>query len=812
MDKKIYGNGPELCEREKHNYALAREAAAEGIVLLKNSGVLPLKNKKVALYGMGAVKTVPCGTGSGSVNYRYAVNIADGLKNAGLEVTTQSYLDDCLKEFNDSYKAWHDSVEEKAACLSNPYALFATIGQFEFKYPYGRAITNDDVKNSDTDTAVYVLMRQAGEGNDRKPEKGDYFINDLERNNLQLLTQKYKHLIVVINVGGMIDLSFVDEIKGIEAVVYYTQGGMEGANALGELFAGKRNFSGKLADTWAQSYDDIPFSNEFGSLNGDLDRDFYKEGIYVGYRFFDSFGIKPQYPFGFGLSYTDFDIKVKDVALNGSIVSVNVTVKNIGSVSGKEVVQLYVTHTNNGKWTVAKELKSFAKTNEIGPNKSESLMLAFDVADCAEYEETKAAWVLGNGEYIISIGNSSANVNAVAVIKVRQNIVVAQCRNCCSAEKNIAELDTYGTINVSKDLPEFTLAPEAIHTKITDYDFIDTLEEDAVFNKLTLAEKAELVRGGDLIKFDINSKPMSGSGGKTTSVLFDKGIKNIVMMDGPAGLNVFRHLYLNEYGIEVTAEVPEKYNWSALLKNIPPIPKDATHFYRYATDWPVEMMLAQTWNTELMYKVGCAVGQEMTDFNVDVWLAPALNIHRNPLCGRNFEYLSEDPFLTGKLAAAIIKGVQSHKGKSVAIKHFCCNNREDNRTKMSSDVDEKVLREIYLKGFEIAVKEGKPKTVMSSYNRLNGIYTSNCKDLLTDILRREWGFDGLVMTDWGTTDNDQAVPYKCIAAGNDLIMPGNDNDVKNILSAIEGGELTESELDLCALRVLALIKYCYEVK
>lgn len=808
MAVKYYGDTVSgLTERENKHYALAREAASEGIVLLKNNGVLPLKENKVALYGMGAVKTVAGGTGSGSVNQRYTVNIRTGFENAGITVTTAKYLDDCQKEFDDSFKAWHDLMEEKTSCLANPYMLFATIGQFEFKYPYGRAICDEDL-SSETDTAVYVIMRQAGEGNDRKLEKGDFLITDLERENIEKIAGFYKHVIIVVNVGGMIDLSFTDEIKNIDGIIYFAQAGMEGANALGELVSGKANFSGKLADTWAKTYDDVPFGREYSYLNGNLKNEYYKEGVFVGYRYFDTFGVEPRFPFGFGLSYTDFEIKVEKVSLKGTEVNVKLSVRNNGGCSGKEVVQAYVSHLNGSADEVKKQLVAFTKTDKISADKSFNTNLTFDLRDCAVYDLNSAEWILRSGKYALYVGNSSKNIFCVATFAVGRDTVTEKCKSLCGSEKRICELNApVRNDTVTSDVPRFEVDTQAIKAVTHTYsdDFEESEEERKVLDGLTVEEMIQLVRGADLQTTPEGSNVLRGNGGKTATTLLSKGINNITLVDGPAGLNIFNHVYRFK-DFECTVTLPERMNWSVLKKNIPPLPEGGIHIYRYATAWPTELVLAQTWNTDLLYQIGCAVGREMTEFGVDVWLAPGMNIHRNPLCGRNFEYYSEDPYITGKMAAALVKGVQTYENKGVAIKHFCCNNQEDNRFKVSSEIDENALRQIYLKGFEIAVKESQPKTIMSSYNKLNGTYTSNSKQLITEILRCEWGFKGVVMTDWGTCDNGQSDAAKCIAAGNDLIMPGSNRDSEVISAAIAESSLDKKDLRKCAARVLRLIR------
>ena len=395
---------------ELKNRELSRVAAREGFVLLKNdNNALPLKNKRIALYGMGARLTVKGGLGSGSVEERYSVNIEDGLKNAGFEITTEKWLDDYDSEYSSTYQEYHDMVEEKVKDLVNPMEIIPIAHSYVYRYPSGRLVTKEDIENSETDTAIYVLMRQAGECNDRKLEKGDYYITDIERENLRILSEAYKNTILVINVGGHIDLSFLDEIKGIDAVVLFVQGGEEGGNALSDVLSGKVNFSGKLSDTIPLRYEDIPFGDEFSYLNGDLKNEYYKEGIYVGYRYFDSFDKDVRYPFGFGLSYTDFKIETKSVSLDKTNINIKVAVTNIGEVSGKEVVQVYISLPGRDK--EYQRLVTFQKTKELEKGETETMDLSFSLEDCTSYNEEKAAWILDEGDYILRVGNSSRNTN-----------------------------------------------------------------------------------------------------------------------------------------------------------------------------------------------------------------------------------------------------------------------------------------------------------------------------------------------------------------------------------------------------------------
>ncbi len=810
MDK-LYGTlHSEPTELELRNRALAREAAAEGFVLLKNiNGALPLQNQKIALYGMGARLTVKGGLGSGSVEERFSVNIEDGLKNVGYEITTQDWLNDYDAEYASTYQAYHDMVEEKVKGLTNPMQIIPLAHSFVYRYPSGRPVTQADIEKSGTDTAIYVLMRQAGECNDRKLEKGDYYLTDIERENLKILAQAYAHTILVINVGGHIDMAFMDEIPGIDAVVLFVQGGEEGGNALADVLSGKRNFSGKLADTIPMRYEDIPFGEEFSYLNGDVRNEYYKEGIYVGYRYFDSFQKAVRYPFGFGLSYTDFAAETKSVTLNKTSVTARVDVRNIGCFSGKEVVQLYVSAPGGKK--EYQRLVTFGKTGQLKPGVSEILELTFDLAECSSYCEAAAAWVLDAGKYVLRIGNSSRDTTVAAVIDLPRAVVTYQCRNCCAA---VDELPVFVPETDRADLPECALlltadpadfVTEAAH--YTEPDITETEQEQKILDGLTVQELSWFLQGGALHNPPKGSFEIHGAAGKTVTELLNKGIRNVIFSDGPAGLNIGNKVKALPMGGFAPAAVPERYSWgvmgTAMKAQLEKIPGQIV--YRYATAWPVEMLLAQTWNRELLRTIGDAVGEEMLNFGITIWLAPGMNIHRNPLGGRAFEYYSEDPVLTGEMAAALTRGVQSHQGLGVSAKHFCCNNSEDNRNGISANVSERALREVYLRGFEIAVKKSQPKTVMSSYNMLNHVYTANRHDLLTDILRCEWGFEGLVMTDWGSTNDHAGCPELAAPAGNDLIMPGSDYDRERILKAIADGKLSPDTVRRSACRVLRMM-------
>ncbi len=800
---------PEPSELELANRALALEAAKEGIVLLKNNGALPLITKKVALYGMGARKTVKGGLGSGSVNERYSVNIEDGLKNAGVEITTQRWLNDYDSEVDSTYKEYVDMVEEKIAGLTNPMQIIPLAHSFVYRYPSGRLIDEQDVAESQTDTAVYVLMRQAGEGNDRKLEQGDYYLTESEKANLYFLTAHYTHTILVINVGGGMEMKFLDEISGIDAVVQFVQGGEEGGNALAALLTGQDNFSGKLADTIPMEYDDIPFGREFSYINGDLDNEYYKEGIYVGYRYFDSFEKAVRYPFGFGLSYTTFNLNVVETKVEGTVVRAYVDVTNSGKYPGREVVQAYLSAPAGKLHKEYQKLVAFAKTDVVAPGETVQVELTFDLRDCGSYDEDAAAYLLEQGSYVLRIGNSSRNTTSAAVLSLSETVVLSKHKNCCVKTDSFEDLRADPCGEAVTGVPVLTVDAAAFETVIVDYtepDYPETEQEKAILDGLTVLEQSQLLMGGDLQRVPAEAMEVHGAAGKTATNLLHKGIRNVVLSDGPAGINIVESVCIKADGTVTFTKVPERYCWGAMRDYAMRMcSTDGTLVYRYATAWPVEMLLAQTWNTELMKQVGEAVGKEMAQFGITVWLAPGMNIHRNPLGGRAFEYYSEDPYLTGKMAAALTRGVHQTSGCTVSIKHFCCNNTEDNRNGISANLSERALREIYLKGFEIAVKESQPGTVMSSYNMVNHVYTPNSHELLTDILRCEWGFKGLVMSDWGATNDKAAIPEACAPAGNDLIMPGNPYDRKRVAAAVENGSLAPKVIRKSACRVLRLM-------
>lgn len=805
------GTSHDITSREINNRSLARAIAAEGIVLLENDGALPLANKRIALFGAGARMTVKGGTGSGEVRERESTNTEKGLENAGYCIESKAWLDDFDAEYNRLYTAWRQMINEKAK-WKLPFAVFDVTSTNPFSFPIGRRVTESDISKANTDTAIYVIARQAGEGTDRKIEKGDYLLSDIEYQNIKLLAERFKHTIIVINVGGMIDLSFMDEIKGINALVYFVQGGMEGGNALADILSGKVTPCGKLTDTWARTYNDYPNADTFSYRNGNLDEEDYTEGIYVGYRYFDSFNIKPRYEFGYGKSYTDFNIQVDNVILNKTEALISARVKNCGQeYEGKEVLQAYISFPSAGLPRESQQLVAFSKTDILKPDEEQRVDLSFSLTQLAAYNEEISSWVLEAGEYGLFVGNSSRNTQPAALLVLDKSIVCERVKSICPMTKPIKEIiapkqDAHNlvfpkTIQVNANA-FFTrdVCYESPQPDITD-------ETTRLLKRLSIKDCISLAVGGGVLGKQVNAAP--GAAGRTTMALWKKHrIPNIVLSDGPAGINVTQKIVIEKSGAQKLVDIPENYNFGSMryfLRFMMSSGKRGAIHYQYATAWPIQTLLAQTWNLSLLEQMGRAVGDEMIEFGITLWLAPGMNIHRNPLCGRNFEYYSEDPFLTGKMAAAITRGVQSHKGIGVSIKHFACNNQEDNRTHVSSNLSERTLREIYLKGFGIAIRECMPMAVMTSYNKINGAYTANSHDLCTKVLRNEWGFNGFVMTDWFSTGDDKGSHPLCVQAGNDLIMPGTKKARKEIYSAVRSGDITREQLNACAANVLGAI-------
>lgn len=798
-----------MSDREIRNGLLSEKAAEEGIVLLKNDKkILPLNiSTKIGLYGAGAGKTVKGGTGSGDVNNRSNISIYQGLKENGIQIVSEKWLANYESIYAEARRAWKEKILEEAKFVENPFDAYA---ENPFAMPEGRAVTAEDTV--DAQTAIYVVSRISGEGKDRRRVEGDYYLSRREREDIRFLDAQKIPTVLILNSGGPVELTdILEETENICAVLNISQLGQRGGLALANVLLGKVTPGGKLTATWARRYEDYPCAEEYSYLNGKLEREEYKEGIYTGYRYFDTFGVKPLFPFGYGLSYTEMQIRFHGMKTSGDGVEVEAEVTNTGETfSGKEVVQVYVSLPQDESGKEYRRLAGFAKTKLLKPGEKELLKIRIDRKTLAYFSEEQHAWIAEKGYYAVWVGNSIASLTLAAMLEVPESVILDKT-NILENQTDITE-EVYDRQNLSARTLKWK--EKAENEKIGRYIYYPEPEKRTECtcqpeNKIPAKDLLPLFYGniaGISSNLGAAGIRVPGSAGETTAALYEQyGVSPLIMADGPAGLRLQQNYEVDRetdtvYGIGVLGSLENGY-----------LRTDETHenadrYYQFCTAFPVGTALAQTWDTALVEKVGIAVAEEMEEFHIDLWLAPGLNIQRNPLCGRNFEYYSEDPLLSGTMAAAMTKGVQSRPGCGVTVKHFACNNQEDNRMGVDAQVSERALREIYLRGFEIAVKESRPVAIMSSYNLLNGVHAANSVDLCTAIARKEWGFDSVIMSDWNTTvPEDGSIPWKCVTAGNDIIMPGNAADAENIRKAFEDGKLSEEVVRMSAGRILNLI-------
>lgn len=855
MPKLYASRSPEISERETRNMERSRRIAAQGMVLLQNDGTLPLlkRTKRIALFGNGARRTVKGGTGSGDVNSRFVINAEQGLEQAGFTITTKNWLDRYDQTVEAARSAYF--AELKEAIQKDGKDAIMLIFDNPFREPPVTEVTEEDLAEK-ADAAVYVLARSSGEGKDRKPTEGDYELSAQEKEAISRLAEAYDRVIVVLNVGGVIDTKFLRGTKGIGAILLMSQAGNLSGLSLADVLTGRVTPSGHLAATWAQNYSDYPGAMTFSHMNGDTDDEYYRESIYVGYRYFDTFDITPAYPFGFGLSYTEFGVRTKAVHTDGQDVYAEVEVTNTGdSFSGKEVVQIYCSAPAGTLPKPYQVLVACKKTEELAPGQSQTLMLRYPVSRMASYDVSRACYVLEAGEYYVRVGTSSRNTHIAAALVLETEVVTERLSNRlpldCEMELLSAEGVTAYTyegeaaekeaaVRLSLDAakipcvtavyrPENRALSACTEAQKRTMDDVrqNRASLDELVAQLAVEELAELCVGtarggfGEGSVVGAASAVCPGAAGDTTSrMIEDRRIRNMVLADGPAGLRLSMEFMADPDGNVIPGTSGTPLPDMAFLQGDmpkPDIPADAVRYYQYCTAIPIATLLAQTWDMEAIEEAGDIVGEEMKELGVTLWLAPGMNLQRNPLCGRNFEYYSEDPLLSGMCAAADTLGVQKHPGVGTTIKHFAFNNQEDNRMHSNSHIDERAIRELYLKGFEIAVKQAQPMSIMTSYNLINGVHTANSRDLLTAIARDEWGFRGFVMTDWGTTGMSKGFKYgssgaaACIRAGNDLIMPGSYADVDEIIASVDAAAgsvrcpITLGDLQACAKRILQIL-------
>ena len=821
---------------EIDHLAAVRALAPECMVLLRSDGAFPLAEPgEIALFGSGARRTIKGGTGSGDVNSRHVTTIEEGLEAAGFTIVSRPWLEAYDRVRDQAHQDFIADIRTEAAERGVP-AIMIGMGSVMPEPEY--SIPLDVDAGTDPEMAVYVLARTSGEGSDRTPEAGDLRLTDTEIRDILTLNKRFKRFLLVLNVGGVVDLSPLGDVGNI---LLLSQLGATIGDAFTDVLLGRAHPSGKLATTWA-AWDEADQIGDFG----DPDDTHYREGIYVGYRFYDSVGKEPLFPFGFGLGYTAFDIQTRQVSLDGARVSIDLDVTNTGERPGKETVQVYVSVPAGRLDQPLQALAGFTKTDEIAPGATAHITIDIDLTDLASYDAAARATILEAGRYLLRAGTSSRQLSPVAVVELAQDATVRHL---------VGDLGEPGftdwrpkapaSLDVPADVPVLAVNPAHLRRP----DVAEPTEQSAPEG---FSEALALARGlsddeliytvlGDYRRGEESgsvigaaSTTVIGAAGQTTTRI--PGLPSIIMADGPAGLRL-----APTYGVDADGpfslgdsslpatflELMDDAGREALGIADEPQPREPTEIReQYTTAIPIGTALAQSWNPVLAERLGDVVGAEMERFGIHLWLAPAFNLHRSVLCGRNFEYLSEDPLLAGRLAAAITRGVQTHPGRGVTIKHLACNNQETNRLNSNSRVSPRALRDLYLRAFEICVRQARPAAVMTSYNLINGVHTSESAQLLEVILRREWGFDGLVMTDWvvdGMTHSDmkhpRATAAATIKAGNELFMPGGETDRENLLAALERGSagrgpdgriapedggvsLTRGELEKQAVRVI----------
>lgn len=806
------GANGERVTGSKAHIELSKEAAKEGMVLLKNeNNVLPLSaGSKVALFGKGTFDYVKGGGGSGDVTVAYTRNLYEGL----------SLQKDKISIFEELCDYYRKDIEEQ---YKNGNVPGMTIEP---------DVPNELLQKAKayTDTAIITICRYSGEGWDRKSvidpnnkalwdyerkmteksaeifKDGDFCLSVKEKEMVDAVKTNFKNVIVILNVGGMVDTSWFAYDPKIQSALLALQGGMEGGLAAAELLVGDGNPSGKTVDTFARTLDDYPSTHNFHESRDYVD---YTDDIYVGYRYFETIpgaAEKVVYPFGYGLSYTTFNVETvsagilqpshtansqsapHDAVSHTDTLYVRVRVTNTGKRAGKEVVQVYVAKPQGKLGKPAKELVAFEKTRELLSGESQIMTLTWSINDMASYDDLgkiqKSAYVLEAGSYDIYVGTSVRDVQKADYSYILDEDIITEQLSAklvptslakrmlsdgsfeelpqsepvdtdASVVGNIDPSLTEGVAPGQRAIPYFRFADGMV--KNGKYDIMDVVEGqislDEFISELSVDDLIHLLGGqpniGAANTFGIGNMP-------------EYGIPSVMTADGPAGVRINP-----EVGVCTTA-------------------------------FPCSTLLACTWNPDIVEAVGHAGGKELKENNLGLWLTPAINIHRSPLCGRNFEYYSEDPFVTGKLAGAMVRGIQSNN-VGATLKHFALNNKETNRKNSDSRVSERAAREIYLKAFEMIIKAENPWAVMSSYNIINGYRASENKDLLTGILRDEWGYTGMVTTDWWTCGEH----YKETKAGNDLKM-GNGYP-KRVKEAYEKGAISRDEIEICVKRILNFI-------
>lgn len=764
----------------------AAKMVSEGIVMLKNeNNALPLDTgKEVAVFGRIQFHYYKSGTGSGGmVNVTKVVIILDGLIDNGVKVN---------EKLLDTYRKWD---------RENPFDLGEGWGGEPWsqkEMPLDEGLVKETAKSCET--AIVIIGRTAGEEQDNRLEAGSYLLSDDEIAMLTVVRENFKKVVLLLNVGNIIDMTDINRISP-DAVLYVWQGGMTGGKGTADVLTGKVSPSGKLPDTIAYKASDYPSDANFGR---EKNRDIYAEDIYVGYRYFETFAKeKVLYPFGFGLSYTEFEIKTEKAEITEGAVKLSVSVKNIGSYKGKEVIEVYCEAPQGRLGKAARVLCGFEKTRELVPQEEQVVEIAVDIAKLASYDDSgvtgnKSCYVLEAGEYKFYVGSDVRSAEYACSFEQGENLVTERLT------QSLAPVESFERIKPVCEGGAFSIGREAVP--------VSKVDESA--RRLEKLPKEIAYTGDKGIKlWDVKN-------GKNTmdefiAQLSDYDLSCIIRGEGMGSPRVTAGTAsafggvsenLNGFGIPAgcCSDGPSGMRLDCGTK---------------AFSLPNGTMIASSFNKELTSELFAFMGLEMAANKVDCLLGPGMNIHRHPLNGRNFEYFSEDPFLTGKMAAAELKGMAG-AGVTGTIKHFCANNRETNRHFIDSVVSERALREIYLKGFEIAVKEGEASSVMTTYGRVNGLWTAGNFDLNTVILREEWGFKGFTMTDWWANINvrgkepDKTDLAAMARAQNDVYMvcPDGEKNDDNTLAALENGGIERCELQRNAENICGFLLHTNALK
>ena len=816
--------------------SVARKIAEESIVLLKNEDqLLPFdEGRSVAFFGRTQIGTLYSGNGSGGANVAGCGTILEECEKAGLAA------EPLVKGFY-QYKAETEIVTEedefdwtKVSEMVNSGIMYEIFGKYrapleEYEVP-ATLIFQAAEK---TDTAVVVIGRNSGGEECDRHLTEDYYLTASEEKLMKDVCTHFANVAVILNVNGLIDLSWTKKYPAVKSLLFAGIPGEEGATAIAEILTGSVTPSGKLAVTIAEHYEDYPSAGYFSWDKEHLDSindyetyglsaeengsrgfekspvTFYREDIYAGYRYFDTFGKRVLYPFGYGLSYTSFEITGSKIKKTDKGITVTAEVRNTGSRTGKEAVQVYLSKSvskREGKENAPKrpyqELKGFEKTSSLAPGKTERVEILIPWRELAVYDEKKAAWMIETGEFIVRVGNSSRQTSAAGKLCVEREILIEQCTNRLGIrECNEGKLDflTRKTPETAGKLQgyageELLIRPEDIAAEDGNAsggkaNASAQEKKEKLLSDLSIEELAALCVGygpgtpfaavGDRSDpstiFDEAGNPLTtnshptGYPGYVSPAIGRKGIESVFYKDGPAGIG----------GIA----------------------------------WPTEMLTACSFDRRIWRMFGKAIGEECEEQQVNVWLAPAVNLHRDPLCGRNFEYFSEDPLLTGICACEVARGVQEQPGVIVCPKHFAANEQETFRRgnagrkvdAVDSILTERAARELYLKPFEMLVRRAKIACIMTSFNKINGTFTGKSRDLCTHILREEWGFDGAVVTDWG--DMDIVVDgADAVAAGNDIVMPGGPPVIRQILKGYGEGRVTREEMETAAGHLIQMLR------